>query len=72
MYILYAAVIHVLSVLLGWFMASSYGYHEGTTEYGNMMMAFVLGGFVVIIVVIAALYLNSGSTVSSVDNGRYK
>ena len=72
MYLLYAAVIHLLSVLLGWFMASSYGYHEGTTEYGNMMMAFVLSGFVVIIVVISAMYLHSGSTNSSVDDERYK
>lgn len=71
MYILYAAVIHLLSVLLGWFMASSYGYHEGTVEYGHMMMAFVLGGFVVIIVVISAMYLHGGSTIRSIDDEGY-
>lgn len=72
MYIVYAFFIHALSVILGGFVASCYGYHEGTTEYGNMMLAFILGGFVVIIVVLSAMYLHSGSTTRSVDNEEYK
>lgn len=72
MYLLYAAVIHLMSVLLGWFLASSYGYHEGTTEYGNMMFACILGGFVVIIVTIAAMYLHRGDRIRSVDSERFR
>jgi len=71
MYILYPFFIHLLSVILGHFLASCYGYHEGTTEYGHMMLAFILGGFVVIIVVISAMYLHRGSTIRSVDDERY-
>lgn len=72
MYLFYAVIIHLISVLLGWFMASCYGYHEGTTEYGNMMLAFILGGFVVTIVVLSAMYLHNGSTTRSVDDEGYK
>ncbi|MGQ1358379.1 hypothetical protein ACT414_18445 (plasmid) [Acinetobacter baumannii] len=69
MYIVYAFFIHALSVVLGWFVAGCYGYHEGTPEYGNIMLAFILGGFVVIIAVLSAMYLHSGSTTRSDDEG---
>lgn len=71
MYAVVGIGILIASLLLGMLFCNFYGYQSGTHEYGNLVICFLLGGLTIAFVTISAMYLHSGSTISSVDDERY-